>query len=98
MCGPYYTSPTSPVATKFLTARVIRIEQKFGPHMLQKWLAFAWLPGSVLSWNSIAFSGSSDSANWSFQRKSKRARERASSRNWAAKWPFARSAAWAASL
>ncbi|CFS71133.1 Uncharacterised protein [Mycobacterium tuberculosis] len=43
-------------------------------------------------------SGSSDSANWSFQRNSKRAVLKASSRSWARGWPLAKSAACAAIL
>ena len=51
----------------------MRIEQNFGPHIEQKCAVLAGSAGSVSSWNSRAVSGSSDSANWSFQRNSKRA-------------------------
>ena len=47
---------------------------------------------------SRAVSGSRPRLNWSSQRKSKRARDSASSRNCAAGWPLARSAACAAIL
>ena len=55
------------------TSAEIRIEQNFGPHIEQKWAVFAGSAGSVSSWYSRAVSGSSDSANWSCQRNSKRA-------------------------
>ena len=45
----YYTSPTSPESTKLRMALVMRMLQKLGPHMEQKWLDFAWFPGKVLS-------------------------------------------------
>src|SRR5437899_139161 len=76
----------------------IRMEQNFGPHIEQKWAVLAPSAGRVSSWYDRAVSGSSDSSNWSAQRKSKRALERASSQAWAPGWPLARSAAWAAIL
>jgi hypothetical protein len=80
------------------TSWVMFMLQNFGPHMLQKWATLAPSAGRVWSWNSLAFSGSSESANWSSQRNSKRALDRALSRIWAPGCPFARSAAWAAIL
>src|SRR3954467_7142755 len=81
-----------------LTSALIFIEQNLGPHIEQKWAVLAPSAGRVWSWNASAVSGSSDRLNWSRQRKSKRARDSASSHAFAAGWPFARSAAWAASL
>src|SRR5690349_10620707 len=81
-----------------LTSCVIFIEQNLGPHMLQKWAVLAPSAGRVWSWYCSAVSGSSDRLNWSRQRNSNRARLSASSWRRAAGWPFARSAAWAASL
>ena len=77
---------------------LIRMEQNFGPHIEQKWAVLAGSAGSVSSWKASAVTGSSDSANWSRQRNSNRALDRASSRSWAPGWPLARSAAWAAIL
>src|SRR2546423_898090 len=59
------------------------MEQNFGPHIEQKWAVLAPSAGRVSSWYDRAVSGSSDSSNWSAQRKSKRALERASSHAWA---------------
>jgi hypothetical protein len=66
---------------------VIFIEQNFGPHIEQKCATLCASFGSVSSWNSRAVSGSSPRLNWSCQRKSKRARDSASSRSCAAGWP-----------
>lgn len=74
------------------------MEQNLGPHMEQKWATLAPSAGRVSSWNSLAFQGSRERLNWSSQRNSKRAFERALSRIWAPGSPLARSAAWAASL
>ena len=80
------------------TSCVIFIEQKCGPHMEQKWATLADSLGRVSSWNSRALSGSRPRLNWSSQRNSKRALDKALSRICAPGWPLARSAAWAASL
>src|SRR5690606_15988304 len=54
------------------TSAEIRIEQNFGPHIEQKCAVFAGSAGNVSSWYSRAVSGSSDNANWSRHRNSKR--------------------------
>ena len=59
----------------------MRIEQNLGPHIEQKWAVLAGSAGSVSSWYARAVSGSSDSSNWSCQRNSKRALDRASSQH-----------------
>src|SRR4051794_32294434 len=65
------------------TSSEIFIEQNFGPHIEQKWATLAPSAGRVSSWKSLAVSGSSDRWNWSLQRNSNRAFDRASSRFWA---------------
>ncbi|CKT20526.1 Uncharacterised protein [Mycobacterium tuberculosis] len=90
------SSPCSAAYSR--TSWVMRMEQNFGPHIEQKCAVLAGSAGRVSSWNSRAVSGSSDSANWSFQRNSKRAVLKASSRSWARGWPLAKSAACAAIL
>src|SRR5712691_3369091 len=55
------------------------MEQKWGPHIEQKWASLAPSAGRVSSWNSRAVSGSSERLNWSAQRNSKRALLSASS-------------------
>src|SRR5436190_23673952 len=93
------TSSETPWASAYSrTSWLIRIEQNLGPHMEQKWAVLAGSAGSVSSWYDRAVSGSSDKSNWSSHRNSKRAWESASSHAWAAGWPLARSAAWAAIL
>jgi hypothetical protein len=57
------------------------MEQNLGPHMEQKWESLAPSWGRVSSWKARAVSGSIERSNWSCQRNSKRARERASSRS-----------------
>jgi hypothetical protein len=69
---------------------VIRIEQNFGPHIEQTWAVLAGSAGSVSSWNDRAVSGSTDSANWSFQRNSNLAVDSVSSRCCPPGWPLAR--------
>src|SRR3712207_4772814 len=91
-------SPAFCFAAKSLTSWVIFIEQNLGPHIEQKWAVLAPSAGGVWSWYCSAVSGSRLRLNWSRQRNSKRARDSASSCAFAAGWPFARSAAWAASL
>src|SRR5205085_8321439 len=80
------------------TSWLMRIEQNFGPHIEQKCAVLAGSAGRVSSWYVRAVSGSSESSNWSCQRNSKRAFDRASSHSWAVGWPLARSAACAAIL
>ena len=88
-----------PLSSAYLrTSAVIFMEQKVGPHIEQKCAVFAPSAGRVSSWNSIARAGSRPRANWSRQRNSKRAFERALSRICAAGCPFAKSAACAAIL
>src|SRR5690606_40711874 len=72
------------------------MEQNFGPHMEQKCATLADSLGSVSSWKARAVSGSRPRLNWSSQRNSKRALDRALSRICAPGCPLARSAAWAA--
>ena len=64
--------------------------------MLQNAALLAGSCGSVASWYARAVTGSSDSANWSCQRNSKRARESARSQSAARGCCLARSAACAA--
>src|SRR6476646_9708666 len=61
------------------TSCVIFIEQNLGPHIEQKCAVLAPSAGSVWSWNASAVSGSRLRLNWSRQRNSKRARDKASS-------------------
>src|SRR5688500_18878329 len=81
-----------------LTSWLMRMEQNFGPYMEQKWAVLAVFAGSVSSWYALAVSGSRARSNWSSQRNSKRALDRASSHAWAPGWSLVRSAAWAAIL
>ena len=67
-----------------------------GPHMEQKCATLADFLGRVSSWNSRALSGSRPRLNWSAQRNSKRALDRALSRSCAPGGHLARSAACAA--
>ena len=50
-------------AAQSLTSSVIRIAQKFGPHMEQKCAFFILSLGSVASWKARAFSGSNPMLN-----------------------------------
>lgn len=74
------------------------MEQNFGPHMEQKCAVLDASAGSVSSWNAAAVCGSSDNANWSTQRNSNRAVDKASSQSLAPGCPFATSAACAESV
>lgn len=62
-----------------LSSCVMLMEQNLGPHMEQKWAVLAGSWGRVASWKRRAVTGSRDRLNWSYQRNSKRALERASS-------------------
>lgn len=76
------------------------IEQKSGPHMVQKsWFSTLCPLAAMLSaCSSLAFTGSSDRLNWSSQAKAYRARLISSSCSHAVGFPFAMSAACAAIL